>query len=252
MQINYPDKSGQLLTYKCKAGERCLVFSVYGDGGRSQEEISRHKLVMESQEKIFNKFDIPLNRFYHDFNYCGMGPKITSIVTALRSNFDYFIILDIDICPLRKDFIDDIIDKLKDKKTLFGGAQQSNHIVVNGSKNHLYASLSFFGVSTALYEKLGCPSFEYNHRGDVAEEIAWMVEERGYNLCLSFPSSYLETSDEEQKSFGTARFWDLGNGHKFGLATTYGDMVFHATMQSLPRSTELFIKKCEEILNLQN
>jgi hypothetical protein len=146
-------------------------------------------------------------------------------------------------------FVDEIIDKIKDGNTVFGGAQQSNHIDVNNSKNHLYASLSFFSISSEIYKKLNLPSFESNSRGDVAEEIAWLVEEKGYNLCLSFPSSFIETTEEEQNKYGVPPFWNLGNGHKFGLATTYGDYVFHATMQLLPRSTELFIEKCNEICN---
>ena len=122
------------LKHETKTNEKWLIFAVFGDGGRVQEEIDRHKIVMEYQEKVFNKFKIPLNRFYHDFNYSGMGPKINHIVQNLCNAVDYFIILDIDICPLKDTFIDEIIEKLKDKKTLYGGAQQSNHIEVNNSK----------------------------------------------------------------------------------------------------------------------
>lgn len=249
MNPTYPDKTNTIDIFKTKDNRNCLIFSVYGDGGRIQEELARHKQVMEFQEKVFEKFNIPLNRFYHNFNYCGMGPKITQIVNYLIDQIDYFIILDIDICPLKQSFVDEIIDKIKDGNTIFGGAQQSNHITVNGSKNHLYASLSFFGISSEIYKKLGKPSFESNQRGDVAEEIAWLVEEKGYNICLSFPSSFIETTTQEQEQYGVPSHWELGNGHKFGLGTTYGDYVFHATMQSLPRSTELFIQKCKEILN---
>lgn len=248
MHVNYPDQTKKITIYRTHDDKNCLVFSVYGDGGRSEEELNRHRIVMDSQEKVFNKLNIPINRFYHNFNYYGMGPKITQIVNAFIKQIDYFIILDIDICPLRSTFVDDIIDKIKDGSTVFGGAQQSNHITVNGTKNHLYASLSFFGISSAIYTKLGFPSFESNHRGDVAEEIAWMIEEKGYNLCLSFPSSFIETTLEEQQKYGVPAFWNLGNGHKFGLGTTYGDYVFHATMQNLPRSTDLFVEKCIEVL----
>lgn len=249
MYINYPDQTKTLAIYDTKTNEKCLILAVYGDGGRVEEEIDRHKIVMEYQEKVFNKFKIPLNRFYHNFNYSGMGPKITQIVQALSNTIDYFIILDIDICPLKETFVDEIIDKLKDKKTLYGGAQQSNHIEVNNSKNHLYASLSFFGISSELYKKLDSPSFQYNSRGDVAEEIGWRVEEKGYNLCLTFPSSFVPTTIEEQKQFGVPEYWQLGNGHKFGLGTTYGDLVFHATMQALPRSTQIFVDKCKKIIS---
>lgn len=248
MLINYPDQSKNLTIYQTKDNEKCLIFSVYGDGGRNSEELARHKKVMESQEKVFNKLNIPLNRFYHNFNYYGMGPKITQIVNALVDKIDYFIILDIDICPLKSSFINEIIDKIKDGRTIFGGAQQSNHISVNGSKNHLYASLSYFGISSKIYNAIGRPSFESNYRGDVAEEIAWLIEEKGYNMCLTFPSSFIETTPEEQEQYGVPKYWDLGNGHRFGLGTVYGDSVFHATMQALPRSTDLFIECCNKVV----
>ena len=74
MYINYPDQTKSISIYDTKTNEKCLILAVFGDGGRSQEEINRHKIVMEYQEKVFNKFKIPLNRFYHDFNYSGMGP----------------------------------------------------------------------------------------------------------------------------------------------------------------------------------
>ena len=247
--INYPSITGQVILHEVNGNQKCLIFSVYGDGGRNDEELSRHQLVMDAQEKVFTKFNLPINRFYHNFNQSGMGPKITDIVRYFSNYVDYFIILDIDICPLKASFVEEIIDKIKDGKTLFGGAQQSNHIVVNNSKQHMYASLSFMGISSELYRRLGEISFNYNERGDVAEELTWKVEELGYNLCLSFPSSFCELSDEEMLVSGMPKHWDLGNGLKFGLGTTYGDMVFHATMQSLPRSTDIFIQKCQEILN---
>lgn len=252
MQVNYPDQTQNLSLYVTKENEKCLIFSVYGDGGRCEEELTRHKKVMDSQEEVFGKFNIPLNRFYHNFNYYGMGPKITQIVNTFIDKIDYFIILDIDICPLKASFIDEIIDKIKDGRTVFGGAQQSNHVVVNGNKHHLYASLSYFGISSKIYNALGKPSFESNHRGDVAEEIAWLIEEKGYNMCLTFPSSFMETTVEEQKQYGVPSHWDLGNGHRFGLATVYGDAVFHATMQALPRSTDLFVQKCNEMISSKN
>lgn len=248
MYSNFVNKTNKILPVELDNSKKLMIFAVYGDGGRSGEEISRHKQVLEHQNRLFEHYQIPINYFYHNFNYCGMGPVITQIVNNFLNEIDYFIIIDIDIAPLRPDFWKDIINKIKDGKTLFGGAQTSNHIYVNGLKNHLYASLSFFGVSSELYKRLDCPSFEYNGRGDVAEEIAWRVEEKGYSLCLSYPSSFLETTEEEQK-LGACKYWDLGIGLKFGLGTVYGDYVFHATMQNLPRSTELFINKCNELIN---
>jgi hypothetical protein len=54
---------------------------------------------------------------------------------------------------------------------------------------------------------------------------------------------------EESEQYKVAPYSDLDNGFKFGMGTTYCDMVYHATMQIVPRSTDLFIKKCEEVIN---
>lgn len=244
---NFVHQSGKMVFNQIE-NEKILLLAVYGDGGRSSEELSRHKIVLQNQGFLFNHYKTYINYFYHNFNSVGMGPLITKIVNQGLKEVDYFIIIDIDIAPLQSSFIHDVYNKIKDKRTLFGGAQQSNHIFVNDSKHHLYASLSFFAISSKLYMDLSCPSFDYNQRGDVAEEIAWRVEERGYDLCLVFPSHFYYTTEEEQKRVGVPAYWDLGNGHKFGLGTTYGNYVFHATMQNLPRSTELFVQKCKELL----
>ena len=43
--------------------------------------------------------------------------------------------------------------------------------------------------------------------------------------------------------------FDVDNGLKFGMGNIFGDnMIFHSMCQDNPRSAELFINKCKEVL----
>ena len=86
MQVNYPDQTQNLSLYVTKENEKCLIFSVYGDGGRCEEELTRHKKVMDSQEEVFSKFNIPLNRFSFNPSSLHMSSKLffsSSITSGL-------------------------------------------------------------------------------------------------------------------------------------------------------------------------
>lgn len=248
--INICRDTNRFISLPVGENETMAIICFYGDGGRSKEEIERHSKVMKSHQKVFRHYNIPINYIYHDFNRTGLGTALDYYAGQVLSNYvDYILHIDIDCIPLRRDFYQVIFDKLKDKKTVFGMAQQSNHIYVNNNKNHVYCGSSGFAISSKLYRELGSPSFQYTDRGDICEEITWLAESNGYNLCLVFPNKFYETTDEEQKNYGVSKYYDLGAGHKWGLGSTFGDIYFHATMQSVPRSTDIFLEKCEEILN---
>jgi hypothetical protein len=247
--INIVKDTNRLNSIPVGDNETMSIVCFYGDGGRNDEEISRHRKVMEMHKKVFEHYNIPINYIYHNFNYSGLGSILDHYVgKILLQQVDYVIHIDIDCIPLRADFHKIIFEKIKDKKTIFGMAQQSNHIVVNGQKNHVYCGSSGFAISSKLYKELGSPSFEYTDRGDICEEITWLVEERGYNMCMVYPKHFYETTKEEQEKCGVSQYYDLGVGHKWGLGGTFGDLYFHATMQSVPRSSELFIDKCKQII----
>jgi len=211
-----------------KHGERILVCSFYGS--------NRFSEYVEYHQRVFSHFKIPINHVNVDFSRYGHGSAINAFLDHIDNLYDYLILFDTDAVPLSGYFVDIAFQKIRDKRTVYGMAQQSNHIRVNNTFNHVYAGPCAFAISREMYIGLGRPSFLETPRGDCAEEITWRAEELGYSVCTVFPSHVHEVR------------WQLGNGHKFGIGTTYGNCVFHAFCQMEENSANLFIRKCEEIL----
>lgn len=209
-------------------GERIIIASFYGKN-RSSDYVEYH-------QRVFSHLDIPINYVLADFPRCTHGAAIDAFLASIGDVYDYFVLFDTDAVPLRRDFIEIAYDKIRDKRTVFGAAQQSNHISVNGSTNHIYAGPCAFAISRAMYIALGRPTFSETCRSDCAEEITWHAEERGFNVCVIYPSKVIEQR------------WELGNGHYFGVGTTYGDCIFHSFVQSDDRSRALFVETCKDLL----
>jgi len=212
-----------------KNGERLLIATFYGE--------NRPPEYAEYQQKVFDHFGIPLNQILADFSRCTHGDAIDDFLAKVEGSHDYLVLFDIDAIPLRHDLVEIAYDKIRDKRTVFGAAQQSNHIYVNGSVNHIYAGPCAFAISHEMYVALGRPTFGMTPRGDCAEEVTWRAEELGYNVCFMFPSHVQEN------------LWRLGNGHQFGIGTTYGDLVFHAYLPANERSKQLFLGQCKRIIS---
>lgn len=245
--INFCHETQKIVTTSIN-GEKICIFTFFGDGGRQQQELARHAKVMEAQQSVFSNLNIPINYVYNNFNQFDFGQALDFFTDATKDNVDYWIHFDIDAIPLNKNVLSEIYDKIKDKKTLWGCASQSNHIFVNGSKQHAYCNSSTFGLSTNLYKKIGSPSFRHTNRGDIAEELTWKCQELGYTISLVYPASFDGVTDEEAATFQIGKYSDLDNGFKFGMGTLYSDIIYHATMQIVPRSTDLFIAKCNEVI----
>lgn len=245
--INYTHLTNKIVINTIEEENICL-FTFFGEGGRQQQEIKRHAKVLEYQQKVFSKFNIPMNYVHNNFNYFDFGQALDSFTTSTKTMVDYWIHFDIDAIPLYPEVINDIYDKIRDKKTIWGCASQSNHLVVNGTKQHAYCNTSTFGLSTDFYRKLGEPSFRNTPRGDMGEELTWKAQELGYTVSLVYPKCYDGVTEEEAKAYGVSTYSDLDCGFKFGMGTTYSDMIYHATVQIVPRSTDLFVSKCEEII----
>ncbi|MBI4327977.1 MAG: hypothetical protein HY674_22330 [Chloroflexi bacterium] len=211
-----------------KNGDRIVIAAFYGNN-RPPEYLEYHR-------KVFAHFGLPINHVLADFSRCTHGSAVDGFLKAVDAAYDYFVLFDTDAVPLRSDFIDMAYDKTRDKRTVFGAAQQSNHIYVNNTVNHIYAGPCAFAISREMYVGLGRPTFSNTRRSDTAEEITWRAEEAGYSVCCVFPSHVTE------------KRWQLGNGHHFGIGTTYGDCVFHAFVPTDEKSKTLFIQTCEEIL----
>lgn len=206
--------------------------------------------IFDLHKKVFEAYNIPNNYIYLPFETgFPYGEGINQVVRQLINQIDYFIFFDIDAIPLKKDGINKIIDKIKDKNTIWGISQQSNHIKKYDTIQHPYAGFSSIGFSSELYKKLGQPTFSETFRGDIGEELTWKCEELGFNVCLSYPTSFYELTEQEIQLTGNSKFWNLNNNIKFGLGTIFGHEYYHSFMASVPRSKSIFIEKALNIID---
>lgn len=222
----------------------CLIVSLYPNC------ISQS--MIDYQKKVFDNFGIPIAQVKVGG---GLSPQnhANAMGEIINSyDYDYYIFFDIDAIPLKQGLVSYISKVIKDDETLFGAAQQSNHIrKPNGTCIHLYAAPSCLGFSRKLYSKLGSPSFKPNYRGDTAEELTWQVESKELKLKLLFPT---HTIGEP--------IWNLGHfagkgGYLdgYGLGTTYDNAMFHCFGATANNGVtkqkdilEMFVKKCKEVL----
>jgi hypothetical protein len=184
---------------------------------------------------VFEKFGIPAQYVKFPFPALSHGQSLDHILH--NTSFSYYVFFENDSVPLKENIIQIIFDKIKDNRTIFGQAQQSNHKLVNGTYQHVYAGPGCLAFSRQLWLELGSPSLDHNERGDTAEELTWVAKEKGYNICLVYPSDVYEKNT------------DLDNGLKFGLGNTFGDLFYHSMQQNNPKSTELFLTICQNIIN---
>lgn len=254
MKLLMNDLIKQLLIYNVN-GEKVLISTFIG-GNRSSDILDWHK-------KVFNNYKIPNNYIYAPFEAgISYGGLINYYVSLTLDHVDYYVFLDTDALFLKKDGIDKVIEKIKDKETIWGIAQQSTHILKNGTPIHPYAGFTTCAFSKELYIKIGKPSFDVSFRGDIAEELTWRVKEMGFNICLSYPVEFHELTDEEVKNTGNTRHGWVDNGIKVGLGTTFGaGLCYHSFHQAvipgtntlaIPRSAEIFIQKAKLAIENHN
>lgn len=239
----------KLLNYN---NERVLISSFYGK--------NRCESITFWQQKVFNYFGIPVNYIYLPFEMgFPYGEGINRYVAQTLDITDYYLFFDLDAIILKKDSIEEIIKKISDKKTVWGISQESTHIIKEGNTSvHPYAGFSCCGFSKELYVGLGKPTFSETYRGDIGEEVTYMCENLGYNVCLSYPVEYHELTDEEMANTGNARHGWV-NHVGLGLGTTFGNgLVYHQFHTSLnpktgklaiPRAADLFIQKAKQAIN---
>lgn len=223
-----------------KNGETILPVTFYGKN-RNEEVLQYHK-------KVFDFYNIPNNYIEFPFDQTGHGDAIQWFINqTINLNIDYWWFIDMDCIPLRSDFVDVLYSKICDKQSIFGPALATNH---RGFKDHIYAAAFCLSFSKKLYLDLGKPLMtDVIERSDNSQEISWDCQEKGKIISYMWPTHYHNLTDEEMKASGNPKYFNLGNYHKYGLGTSYGDNIFHGFMQSVPRSAELFINKAKSILN---
>lgn len=163
------------------------------------------------------------------------GQWLDQVMAAATS--DVVAIIEPDLIPLNKEIVLKAIAYVLEHDTFLGCAQVSNHI---GTGTHIFASPAFFFITRNCYEKLGRPSFMPNKKGDVAEMLAFAAEEKGVAYRTLFPTRY-----EKAPSEGC---WALGSYGYYGIGTVFVDQIYHLFQSRTAENIELFVKRCDELL----
>lgn len=189
--------------------------------------------MLDAHKKVMKHFDTPVNYFNLNVNH---GHWMTEV--HKQSQSDIVVTIEPDCIPLSKEKIFDVVRYAKRNNTFVGIAQVSNHI---RPKSHIYAAPGFYVMPTRLYKTLKYPSFSETHRSDTAEEISYKAEENGIRYRALRPT-YFEHEPE-------GGIWPLGCLGYYGIGTVFEDTVYHLYQSRMAHNIELFVKRCEEVIN---
>ena len=151
---------------------------------------------------------------------------------------DVVVTIEPDCVIINKNKVFDIIKYCLKNNTFTGIAQVSNHIP---PKSHIYAAPGFYVMPTKLYKELGNPSFTETPRSDTAEEICYIAESKGIRY-RSLRPTYFEGEPTEG-------LWPLASLGYYGIGTVFEDTVYHLYQSRFAQNIELYIKRCNEIIN---
>lgn len=202
------------------------IFSLYWDNGKHLYEISK---------KVTDHFQ--LNVQYHNYNNIRHGDWMTQV--ARQCDADVIGFFDTDCVPTNRNIIEKSIKYVIDNNTFIGVSQVSNHIP---PKTHVYAAPAFFFITKDCYmNRLNQPSFLETKRGDVAEELSYLAEEKGIKYKSLYPTHYERPSTEG--------VWNLGNYGGYAVGTHFYGGIYHLYQGRFQNNIDLFEKRCDEIIN---
>lgn len=192
----------------------------------SPDMINAHKRVMKH-------FEIPVT--YHNTN-TDHGKWMDAIFRKTAA--DIMVILEPDCIPLYKNAVPDAISYAAGNNTFIGIAQVSNHI---RPTSHVYAAPAFYVMPVSVYNSLGRPSFRRNRKSDIAEKLSYVAEKRGKRYRALFPTHF------EREPYGG--IWPLGPLGYYGIGTVFNNSIYHLYHSRMAENIELFIKRCDEVIN---
>ena len=190
--------------------------------------------ILQSHKKVMDKFELPVSYTTANVPH---GHWMNHICTNLDS--DVFVFFDADCVPLDRAIVNESINYATANNSFIGIAQASNHIP---PFNHVFAAPAFFVITKPCYESLGRPSFSENQRSDVAEEISHVADQIKKKYRCLYPTRYDGIPLEGEP-------WRLSNYGYFGIGTLFADRIYHLYQGRLNQNVELFIKRCDQIVN---
>jgi hypothetical protein len=200
-----------------------VVFSIYMSNVSTE--------VVRMQRKVVEKF-LPKGWDFVQYGTTNTHAEALNHIANKISTGELTIFLDIDCVPLT-DGAFKFLEMNASAGMLTGLVQRANH---KQNDAHLYIGPSCMAFSREKYQFLGSPSFNETVRADIGEELTYTWEEMGEPLCFLWPSQV------------SSPLWDLRNGERFGLGTTYDGMFYHSFCIRDPRMHQHFIQKCNLVL----
>lgn len=187
---------------------------------------------MDAHRRVTDYFNIPVN--YHGVNI-PHGAWMDRVCRESKSDIIGF--FDADCVPVSYDEVMNCVRYVQTNRTFIGVAQVSNHI---HPKSHIYAAPAFYLIHKEAWENINT-SFSETRRSDVAEEITYRAEEIGMRYRCLYPSTF-----EREPVEGV---WPLGNYGYYGVGTTFESTVYHLYQGRMGNNLQLFIDRCDEIVN---
>jgi hypothetical protein len=160
----------------------------------------------------------------------------------MAKGYDTVMFMDIDAIPLSSYAIEYTLQKAH-RGHLIGNIQRSNHIQ---NDQHVFVAPSFMAMQLNYWAWAGQPSFSETARGDVAEEVTYAWEEKGWPMQMFMPTGFEQAPLE-------APHWNLKDGMRvYGCGTTFAlgqtDISYHAFQIRTGNMVERFLTKCEQII----
>ena len=201
--------------------QTATIYSVYMDNIPVE--------VRTAQRQVVEKF-MPTGWRFEQYRSGSYSHPAAMTICLATNTKPLTIFLDIDCIPLSRTALE-LLGARAEKGVLVGAAQRANHI---NNGEHLYVGPFCCAFSNRKYLELGSPSFYETARGDVGEELTYRWQAAGAPIYLLWPSLVQQP------------LWELTQGIKFGMGTTYEDKFYH---EFCARATAgNFVRKCEEII----
>lgn len=194
--------------------------------GSNESFVNAHKSVMKH-------FDIPVNYYEQEIHHAEFMQNVLK-----NSDADVVGFLDIDCIPLTSTSVSELIKYVAINKSIAGNVQATNHLY---PMSHLFVAPSCFFIWKKLYEAMGSPSFYPTNQTDVAQYVCKIAEQHGVRAKAHYPT-YFEDEPEEG-------VWWLHNYGLYGVGTVFNGKFYHLFQSRFEKNVEMFIKRCEQVIN---
>lgn len=188
--------------------------------------------MVDAHKRVMDHFNIKVNYNQIDINH---GVWMDHVMNNTKADIVGFI--EPDCIPLNGDIVNEAVRYVKDNGSFVGIAQVSNHI---DPKTHIYAAPAFFFVSKECWQRVNT-SFVETRRSDVGEEFSYKAEELKIKYRTYYPNKF-----EREPVEG---IWPLGSYGYYGVGTVFNDSIYHLYQGRLGNNAELYIQRCQEVID---